>query len=120
MHAVQRTNLDILKVHKLLNGQRSLCKRASNHIFLGRERSVGRVDVSDWEARMAMAKDKSVPPKTPPQKRRQMKPPCSSPQGGPRDEIRSPTPPFPAPPPPPRNMRLVPDIKNMLLINSQH
>ena len=66
----------------------------------GRDRSVGRVDTTQWEANMAKAKDKSVPPKTPPPKRRQMKPPSPC---GPRDEDpRSPSP--PAPPPPPRNM----------------
>ena len=66
----------------------------------GRDRSVGRVDTSQWEANMEKAKDKSVPPKTPPPKRRQMKPPSPC---GPRDEDpRSPSP--PAPPPPPRNM----------------
>ena len=74
----------------------------------GRERSVGRVDVSQWEAAASKAKENSVPPKTPPPKRREMKPPSHL---GPRNAddleesapgFRSPSP--PVPPPPPRNM----------------
>ena len=76
----------------------------------GRERSVGRVDVSQWEAAASKAKENSVPPKTPPPKRREMKPPTSNlaPRNNAGDleesaeGFRSPSP--PVPPPPPRNM----------------
>lgn len=84
----------------------------------GRERSVGRVDTTQWEAAMARAKaEQPAPPKTPPQRRRELKAPSPAPPPPPppREEIRptfnnnrtrfqdhesTPTP--PPPPPPPR------------------
>ena len=59
----------------------------------GRERSVGRVDTSHWEAAMAKAKKQGPPPKTPPQRRRELKAPSPAPP---------PPPPQTAPMPPPR------------------
>lgn len=87
----------------------------------GRERSVGRVDTTQWEAAMARAKaEQPVPPKTPPQRRRELKAPSPAPPPPPppREEHRptfnnhrtrfqdhesTPTP--PPPPPPPRQQQ---------------
>ena len=87
----------------------------------GRERSVGRVDTSHWEAAMAKAKDQGHPPKTPPQRRRELKAPSPAPPPAPppraaaaavvvlEDRVHpdhDSTPPPPPPPPPPQESEL--------------
>ena len=72
-----------------------------------REKSVGRIDTSHWEAAMAKAKPQGPPPKTPPPRRRELKAPSPVPPPPLPPQVEDvpdhdPTPPLP-PPPPPRN-----------------
>ena len=52
-----------------------------------REKSVGRIDTTKWEAAMAAAAEQAPPPKTPPVKRRQLKAPSPAPPA--EDDVRS-------------------------------